>query len=476
MGQELADLFIGREYELSQLTELLSEPKPKIAVIYGRRRVGKTRLIAEALKDRKSYRFEGLEGKATAKQKAHFATLMADQFNNSALAYLRSGSWQEIFKALSKELPPFSTICMDEFQWIASNRTDLVSSLKFAWDNYFSKIPGLKLIICGSISSFLVKKVLRSKALYGRVSLAINLKQLPLAKLLAFFPNVHRPQELLDFYLAVGGIPEYWNQYNPSKSTATNLNDLAFHETAYFVSEFDRIFTSHFGRKRIYADVVAALSNRLGLTRQELAEACGINPNGNFSAILEDLELAGFIASSGPFDKSHESSLKKYYLSDFYLRFYFTFINSNRARILKAETPLHINSISSEGARSVWRGLAFELFCQREADRIAQILGFSAVKYTYGPYLKRNDTKSGIQIDLLFQRIDKVLVLCEAKYQQAPIGFEVIEEIQQKIDKANFSPKMTVEKVLISVGPVSKELQQYRYFSRIITLDNLLQN
>lgn len=474
MGQEFVDAFIGREYELSQLTQFLSEPKPKIAVIYGRRRVGKTRLIEEALQNHKSYRFEGLEGKSTAKQKANFASLMADHFGNSALAYLKGGSWQEIFKALSKELPPSSTVCMDEFQWIASNRNDLVSSLKFAWDNYFSKIPGFKLIICGSISSFLVKKVLRSKALYGRVSLAINLKQLPLAKLLAFFPKVQRPQELLDYYLAVGGIPEYWNVYNPNKSTVTNLNDLAFHETAYFVSEFDRIFTSHFGKKRIYSEIVSALSNRLGLTRPELAEACGITPNGNFSAMLEDLELAGFIASSGPFDKSKESSLKKYYLSDFYLRFYLTFVKPNRARILKAETPLHINTISSESARSVWRGMAFELFCLREADKIAQILGFSAVKYSYGPYLKRNENKSGLQIDLLFWRIDKVLVLCEAKYQQAAVGLDIIEEIEQKIHRANFSAKMTVEKVLISVGPVSKELQQYSYFSRIITLENLL--
>jgi hypothetical protein len=151
------------------------------------------------------------------------------------------------------------------------------------------------------------------------------------------------------------------------------------------------------------------------------------------------------------------------------LQFYFNFISPLRLKIEKSETGLPLSLALPDGRFSIYLGLAFERFCYRHSALIARRLGFSAVAYECGAYFGRSDSGSGSQIDLLFKRADRVITLCEVKFQKT-VGREVVAEVERKIQALSRAwPTHSIEKVLISAYPPSSEISNEGYFSAILT-------
>lgn len=121
-----------------------------------------------------------------------------------------------------------------------------------------------------------------------------------------------------------------------------------------------------------------------------------------------------------------------------------------------------------------WLGYGFERWCRREAHRISKLLGFSSISYVSGAYFSRETKDTSFQIDLVFDRADRVLTICEIKYKDAPVGIEVIPEFEEKINKIELKSKKTIEKVLISANGADEKLHARSYFDRILTLEDLL--
>ena len=466
-------MFIGRREELRLLHGIINVDRPTIGVIYGRRRIGKSELIKKAFEKQQMLIFEGLENRPKQDQIDSFLFQLFYQ-TKKELSFKKAKSWTEAFLLLYEELKLNPAhVVFDEFQWMANYRNEIVAELKPVWDLYISRIDGITLILCGSIASFMITKVVKAGALYGRTDLVIHLKGflLPDTKEMLQGKGIN---EIIEAQMLLGGIPKYLDLIMEKPSIRIGMEELAFTETGYLTDEYERIFLSHFGRNPEYERIIAVLARRpYGLFRQQISEEAGIDLGGGLTRHLKNLESAGFISSATPFHKGHNSRLLKYYLSDAYLRFYLSFIRPNLKKIKSGIQKAMFGRISQTGSFSGWMGRAFEYLCVDHAAKISEILGFSGIEFSFGPYFnapKKNS--SGVQIDLLFDRNDNVMTLCEMKYSLTPAGTGIIEEIERKAEvlRNKFKGK-TIQKVLISCSGATNDLISSGFFYRIIKPD-----
>ncbi len=470
--------FIGRENYIELLKAQDISQGSIITALYGRRRIGKTSLIEHVFKDSKLIKFEGIEGASEQEQREHFATTLHRYSGLREHTLLDTSSWTKLLIALSNFIKQQPTVIfLDEYQWLSAEKTRLTSYLKYVWDNFFIKDNNIHLIICGSISSFIVKKVIKSKALYGRINTFIELKELSLPETLnGFFKSTTDNKNLLNYYLAVGGVPKYLELFDREKSFEQNIEALCFSKGGYLLNEIDRLFVSHFGANRAYKDIVEFLASRSHATQTNIQSKVELSSGGRLSEILEDLEYAGFIYRYTPLNKPDTSNLKRYKLRDAYLRFYFKFIQPNLKNINNTNNSLTFSNVVKQSELEIWKGLTFENCIREHHEIVAKILGFSGIMYSSGAWYKKDDQQTGFQIDLAFIRKDKIITICEVKYSTA-ITTKVIEEMREKEQKVfkELTPD-GIQKVLITVNKLDPKLNKEGGFSKLICLDEILQN
>ncbi|MBN1984328.1 MAG: AAA family ATPase [Chitinivibrionales bacterium] len=470
------DLFIGRTSEIGLLRSLIQKKSPAMGVVYGRRRVGKTALVKKAFAGEKVLTFEGLENRPKREQMSNFIFQLTYQTNTEKPAMLVT-SWREAFVLLYETIKnnPHH-LFFDEFQWMASYRHEIVSELKMVWDQYISKCGPVTLILCGSIASFMIEKVIKSHALYGRADLQLHLKPFSLNETnLLLKPRGFT--EVLEAHLYTSGIPKYLEIIKGKPSIRLGIEQEAFTSGGYFFSEYERIFTSHFGKNPDYEKIIRILAqHQYGLFRSEIPAAAGVKAGGMLTEQLENLETAGFISSATPFQKGPNSKLIKYFLVDSFLRLYFSFILPHKKQIIAGAPGDIFTAISQTGLFFSWMGKSFEYCCIQHARKISEILGFPGIDFTFGPYFKpKHNIHRGIQIDLLFSRADNVLTLCEMKYSRDTIGTSIIDETEKKASllQQDF-PSKTVQRVLITQSKPSRDLAASGYFYRIIDATELI--
>jgi AAA+ ATPase superfamily predicted ATPase len=413
--------FVGRQDEIAALTEKNWRDRAVLVALYGRGRVGKTALVEHAFRDCTTWKFEGLEDAPRKTQIALFAKELA-RYTQSDLP-LGIHSWDDAFRQLDKALSAYSAkavkpvvIFFDEFQWMCDMKPQLVSLFKYHWDNSLSRYPNAVFVICGSISSFIVRKVVQSRALYGRVDIELCLQPLSIRDSRALMREQASPNECIETYMVVGGIPQYLKELNPKLSLVQNLNEYAFKASGYFFREFERLFVSHFAKhpayERILREVAAA-----PMSTGEVALRCGIEQGGGLSRRLADLVLAGFLHKAIPLDKGRAARLIRYKLADEYLHFYFAFIAPRSAEI--AAGNVAFTRIAPDPQFRQWQGYAFERLCRKHAHVIASHLRFSGINYRAGEWFRRaGSAGAGAQVDLMFVRDDRVLTVCEMKYAE----------------------------------------------------------
>jgi uncharacterized protein len=467
-------MFVGRNEEVDALRFAIEAREARVALIYGRRRIGKTALIRKAIGKQPALFIEGLENRSTQTQIASFLDQASRQLRKNLP---QATTWQAALMALSEALEKRPmVIVLDEFQWLANYRSELVSTLKMVWENYLGRKPGRTLILCGSIASFMTTKVLKSSAFYGRVDLTIHLQGFRLAETARMLPK-RGFGEILDAQCLTGGVPKYLELLADAPSIALGMEKHAFRADGYFVEEYERIFVSHFGAGGDFQRIIRALADSpYGLGRRELAAKTGIAEGGTFSQHLNDLGAAGFISSQRPFDKGHETRLLRYHLSDPWISFYHAFMRTRLKQIREGGKRDLFTTLRQTGAFRSWMGRAFELVCMRHSDQIARLIGFEAISYDVGPWFRApRKGSTGVQIDLAYDRDDKVITLCEMKRQTAPLSRAVITEVERKAELLRQEyPRRTIQPVLVVDGPISKEIEASGYFYRVIQADELL--
>jgi AAA+ ATPase superfamily predicted ATPase len=463
-------VFIGRESEIASLENLFSSKGGKLSVFYGRRRIGKSFLIEEFCKSKDCLRFEGLEGEHTKVQIQQFARDLGKQIGDPLLSKARIDHWNDIFDRLTLVLEQRrrtrTVVFIDEFQWLAAQHSVLVSLFKKYWDQHWSKCNVL-FILCGSISSYMVKKVIKSKALYGRIHLEQRIDSLPLHDIKRLLTKNRSPEEAFNYYLAFGGVPKYWEEIVANQSFEQNINRLFFSNQGFLFNDYERIFYSQFKEHKTYEHIIRLLE--LGpLAMEDIGRKMKMSSGGTLKFYLDNLELAGFIQSYVPFDKTGATKLKRYKLIDEYLRFFLKFVEPNKKMISQQKSSQLLFRRLVKSKWEIWAGFAFENFCQKNALVLAQRMGFADYVESYGPLFFKG--QKGFQVDLLFQRTDKVITLCEMKYHQKPVSALVIPEVKKKCALLKVPRGFTIEKALFTIHGAEASVRQSEYFDHILEL------
>ena len=471
------DSFVGRRAEWDRLASIGKAKNPSILVVYGRRRIGKTELLEQVYANRNILKFEGIRGKSQEAQIDHVLWQLSEYIQNHLIAKLKIISWTEVFKLIHDHLTDGAwTIYFEEVQWLADYKDDFISELKFAWDNYFRYRERGVVILCGSSPSFIVNQVIFSKSLYNRSQNELHLREFSLSETKEFFPSKSN-REVMDAYLTVGGIPEYLKWCKTSSSVFSSICQNSFIPDSFFSTEFERIFVSALAENKHYKKIIEFLGCNRFASREKILKHLKISSSGYISDVLKDIELCGFIEKYTPYHLNEESALSRYCISDHYLQFYYKFIKPEITEIKHGTYQGNPTLAIKMDSYQKWLGYAFERFCRHHHPLIAKILGFHGIHYRAGAFFNKNTqlTDPGFQFDLVFDRDDQVITLCEMKYSQSKIGVGIIEEFERKLELFSNQKRKTIQKVLVTTEGANDSLLTRHYFDRIITLNDLFE-
>lgn len=410
-----------------------------------------------------------MEGERISAQIRNFINQVAAQTGKMFLLQTEFKDWFSVFDYLTVNV--FSdkkkyVLALDELQWMAVGQTKLVNQIKSFWDRHWRK-QGVLLILCGSIAHYMVKKVIKSKALYGRIDQQIQLKELSPSECGRFIPGRSR-QEILRYLMIFGGVPKYLDLIQKNRSFDKNVNSFCFTKDGFFVDEIDKIFYSQFKEHLTYKKIAVLLSDK-NYFLEELARKLKYSSGGSLKGYLDHLEMAGFCRRyRDVFTESRKG--QKYKLVDPFLRFYYSQMAPNR-HLIESNVDRDLYGERVKPKINPWMGFAFENFCLTNAELIGKKLEISHLITAFGPHFSKD---VGAQFDLVYLMSDATVTICEIKYHSEPVSTSVIREMREKLK--NFKPPrgFSVEVVLITVNGADKAVVDSGYFNHILTVDDLI--
>jgi len=423
-------MLIGREKEKELLLKTVESEQSEFVAVYGRRRVGKTFLIRETFNYSFAFQHTGILDAPTKEQLSEFRrSLYRCGMKKKALPK----TWNEAFHLLEDFLSDLhegkKVIFIDELPWMDTVRSNFIRALDHFWNNWANARKDIVLIVCGSATSWLIDKIVMNYGgLHNRLTKRIHLRPFTLNECEQFCENHsfgYKRNMIMEAYMALGGIPYYWNFMQKGLSVAQNFDRMFFDEDGELAQEYDALYASLFKHPRVHISIINSLSTKkVGMTRTELLETTNESDNELFSKALKELEQCGFVRMYTCFGKNKKSAV--YQLMDNYTLFYFQFVKQNKNGDKSFWTSMY-NSI----LHNSWAGLAFERVCLQHLEQIKKSLGFSAVISTAHSW-----TAPSAQIDLLIDRNDGVINVCEMKYYKGkyPLKPEEMERMQNRVN------------------------------------------
>ena len=425
---------VGRIREQAELKRFFKSGRPEFIAVTGRRRVGKTFLIKELFSEDIVFYFSGAIGKnvTDAYQLRMFDETIAEFGGEKGYA---SRNWSEAFGKLRRLLKTprenRQVIFIDELPWLDSPKSDFLPALDRFWNSFASSRTDIMLIVCGSAASWIVRNIFENKGgLHNRVTGRIRLAPFTLAESEEFFNElgiVMNRYQIAESLMVFGGIPYYLNMFEKRLGLTQNIDRLLFADDAPLKNEFNEVFRSLFRASDRHVGIVTELAKtKAGLTRDEIIRAAKIPGGGNLTKTLNELEQCGFIEKYADFTKSKNSAY--YRLVDAFTVYWLKYVKDNDTK-----DNYYWTNLIDDGGRRAWCGHAFELLCLKHLDRIKQKLGVSGVS-TAAFSWRSKERSGGVQIDLLIDRKDGVINLCEMKYSLHPItlGVKDDRDLQQK--------------------------------------------
>ncbi|MDR0417714.1 MAG: ATP-binding protein, partial [Propionibacteriaceae bacterium] len=409
---------IGRQREREALEDAFHSGRPEFVAVYGRRRVGKTFLIRSVFERDFTFFFTAAPQARKAEQLAAFAAALAE-YGGGEPPLL--ADWTAAFTVLRRLVEKANrkrkVVFIDELPWLDTRGSGFLPALQSFWNGWASVQDDVMLVVCGSAASWIVKKIFRDRGgLHNRVTRRILLRPFTLAETKEFLEPSGLPVDtlsLLETYMTVGGIPYYLDLLSPKESLTQNIERLCFAPGGALRGEFNDLYPSLFRDPQRHLRVVRALAKkRVGLTREEIQQATRIPEGGGLTAVLEELELSGFIHRYEPYARKIRGSLFR--LGDFFTLFHLAFIEGSRDN-----DPAYWQKTTQSQAYRTWRGYAFEQVCLSHLDQLRRALGIEAVIATAASW-RSSSVKPGAQVDLLLDRADRVVTLCEMKFSESP--------------------------------------------------------
>lgn len=467
-------IIIGRIQEQEMLAEMEATQATDMLAITGRRRVGKTWLIKTFFESRMHFEFSGVLNASTTSQLQSFAKALE---KHSKEKQAIPTTWMDAFEQLGKHLSRIKKnkkliVFIDELPWLDSHKSGFLNGLEWFWNNWaYGK--NILLIICGSAASWMNSKIINNRGgLHNRVTKRIHLQPFTLTETEAFLK--HRSislshYDIVQLYMALGGIPHYLKEVKKGQSVAQNINRICFEKNGLLVNEFENLYHSLFDNAKQHISIIQALaSKQKGLSRTELLTASKLKDGGTFSKMLQELEQSNFISTSYPFGKIKKEAL--YRLTDEFSLFYLRFIYKKK--------NVNWQQLSNTPAYKTWSGYAFENLCIKHITKIKSALGIAAV-YTEESsfFYKGSNHNPGTQIDLLIDRNDNVINICEAKFYDKPFALDkkYVSDLREtmRIFQERTKTKKTLFLTFITSFGLAPNMHSTGFVQQEITMEKL---
>jgi len=469
------DSFIGRKKERDELFDIFHSGRAEFVSVYGRRRVGKTFLVNNLFANDYAFKVTAIHNGDMKKQLSNFAEALSEYGKEEAPAL---PDWFEAFKRLRAMLESSKkkrkVLFFDEMPWLDTKGSRFIPALEYFWNGWASARDDILLIVCGSAASWIIKKLFRNRGgLHNRITRHIFLQPFTLAECRLYAARNGFPVDetsLLETYMIFGGIPYYLSLMNKNLSLTQNVNRLCFSQGGELRDEFRNLYTSLFKNAARHILVVEALGKtKSGLTREAIKKITKLPEGGSLSEALEELELSGFIRKYSPFARKKKGML--YQLVDHFTLFYFAFIKDTAY-----DDPDYWMKKRETQAYRTWRGYAFEQVCLSHIRQINKAIGIAGV-ITHVESWRSERTDPGAQIDLLINRNDRVISLCEMKY--ADVEYAITKKHAQELrNKRNAFIEETGTKKAVHIALITpvgvKRNEYYDMVQSIVTAEDLL--
>lgn len=474
---------IGRKKEIEELESLYNSDESQLVAVYGRRRVGKTFLVDEALKGKITFRHAGLSPVDENGKKNLLKDQLKHFYNSLRLQGVPKSkcptSWLDAFFMLEQHLQEIDNgarqvVFLDELPWMDTPKSGFMTAFEGFWNGWGCHRDNLMVVVCGSANSWILDNLINNHGgLYGRTKCSIKVKPFTFKESEEFFKAkdiLLSQYDILQTHMVLGGIPYYLGYFKKGYSFAQNIDRLFWNDEAKLKDEFDKLFASVFSNPEEMKRIILVLcKRRKGYTRQELAEKLGVDADGAFSRLLKALIASDFIQKYRPFG---EKSADFYKLVDPFCMFYGKFVKEN-----ESQDPYFWSSNQFSQSVVSWRGFAFEDFCFRQSDAIKRALGISGVSTEISAWTMQGDVADGSQADMLIKRKDNIVNLCEMKFYSEEFSVDKneyrkmlkrIADLKEKLPK-----KFVVHPTLVTTFGL-KYNEYSGIFQRVVILEDLL--
>ncbi len=437
------------------LTDCVNSKRPEFLVVYGRRRVGKTFLVKEFFNNRFSFYATGVPNADMRNQLKVFGRDLTRYGCNEKR---QPKDWLEAFERLralleSDDLPRYpgtgkAVVFLDELPWMDTAKSDFRMALDYFWNSFGSSRKDLLLIVCGSATSWIIDNILNDTGgLYNRITRQMHLAPFTLQECKRFLSVENEEisdKQIMDFYMIFGGIPYYLNMFDGRMSVAQNVDKLVFDENGALHNEHSILFRTLFKNAEKYEALINIMSRRKsGVTRNDLLKGMDSLQGNSLTKALRELEECHFIRKYRDFTKKSQECI--YQIIDPFVLFCITFLRNDKL-------PDWTSYIGSPGYY-LWRGNAFEILCLNHLPEIRAALGISGISNTECAWRSRK-ADPGVQIDLLIDRRDDIINVCEMKYSDGEFVIDRDYELRLRkkcrVFRDETRTKKTVQLIMIS--------------------------
>ena len=470
-------ILIGRKSEKAILKNALKSNRPELIVVYGRRRIGKTYLVRQIYNKHIRFEFSGIHKVPLKEQLKNFHLTLSSKIPNTNMP----SDWIEAFHQLGQYIGKLKSkkkkvIFIDEFPWLDTRKSNFLPAFDNFWNSYASTRDDLIVVICGSAASYMIKNIIKSKGgLHNRLTQKIHLAPFNLyeAEQLLKHNKVKLSRyDILLVYMAVGGVPHYLEKILPGESVAQAIDRLCFDKDGFLRSEFNNVFASLFDQYENHEAIIRTLATvRKGLTRNEVLSKSKIGSGGTLTKTLIELEESSFIENYSPFQGRKDSIFR---ITDEYTLFYIKYIENTKFSRRGVWMIMQ-----GQQSYKVWSGFSFETICIKHIEQIKEGLKISGINTSHGSWIKKH-TPNGAQIDLLIDRDDNVINLCEMKFYNTKytIDKKYANDIAKKVNAFSSSSKTKKSIFVTFITTYGLIRNQYsnQYVQNELTMDVLFQN
>lgn len=473
-------IIIGREEEKLLLENIVANTKADLVAVYGRRRIGKTYLLRNYLQKHIAFEYSGVHNVETSIQLTNYCQALTRQLNNN-IELPVANNWFAAFELTAKLLQKKMrrkkiVLFLDEFPWMQTFKSNFLSAFEQFWNTWASHQNNLAVFLCGSAANWMIQNVVRNRGgLHNRITQKIALQPFTLSETETFLKSRNvllNRYQITQLYMAFGGVPHYLEQASPGLSAAQIIDKACFTKTGFLYNEFSDLYKALFDNAERHFKVIKSLAAKpMGLNRNEIIKINKLQSGGSTTNLLEELSAAGFITPYIPVGKKVKDSIYK--LTDEYSLFYLKFMEANRSGSKGTWVRL-----SDTPTWKSWSGFAFESICMKHIPALKIALGISGIFSETAIWRGRgNSSKDAAQIDLVINRRDNCINLCEIKFYENifSIDKKYAAALQQK--KNIFRQETKTNKQLFITLITSTGIQANEHslglIDQYLTLDHL---